>query len=176
MVTAPGLSSCQVASCLPEANHALELSCSVVNRSPDVFVGCIKCLPKKPESFGSYSVEGGEVIETHPPQVVEVVHARFVEPTGGRGADRGERSSRFHESDITKRVAAPIADPLSGSQKRSFMAGRNSEGPGRFRDMGAALYRAAETVSCFSISCAGMAAPKSAVSGWRAPLRSSPPI
>ena len=61
-------------------------------------------------------------------------------------------------------------------QKRSFMAGRDSEGPGRSRDMGAALYRAAETVSCFSISCAGMAAPKSAVSGWRASLRSNPPI
>ncbi len=64
-------------------------------------VGSGEGLLEDPESLGPYSMEGCEVVEAHAPKVVHIVHARFLERSGSRGADGGELSRRFHESDTT---------------------------------------------------------------------------
>lgn len=56
--------------------------------SPLARVG-VEGLLEKSESLRSYPMEGREVVQAHPPQVVRIMHARFLERAGGRGADGG---------------------------------------------------------------------------------------
>lgn len=70
---------------------------------------CVEGLLEEPERLRPDSVEGCETVETHPPHVVHIAHARVLERTRGRGADGGKRS-RIPASDTTNRTTVPTAD------------------------------------------------------------------
>ncbi|NQX03333.1 hypothetical protein HQQ82_00790 [Rathayibacter sp. VKM Ac-2856] len=75
--------------------------------SEDGVVGGVEGLLEESKRFGSYSVEGREVVEAYPPQVVHIVYACFLKRAGGWGADVGKRS-RFHESEPTNRTTVLV--------------------------------------------------------------------